>query len=144
MKFPYKKFLVQAIPGRSPSRAVFRPVIPIRLLDGSHTIAYEALIDSGADYSIFHAEIGEALGLDIRSGERMTYVGIGGVRKNGFRHSVVLELAGNRCGCEVVFSYGLKMPYGILGQEAFFRRFKIAFDLGAGQIEIIARQKKRR
>jgi hypothetical protein len=43
---------------------------------GKRKVGYWALIDSGADYSIFHADIGEILELDIRSGKKETFGGI--------------------------------------------------------------------
>ena len=38
---------------------VKRPIIPILIKSETKFIIYRALIDSGADYCIFHAEIGE-------------------------------------------------------------------------------------
>ncbi len=57
MKFPY-----QQRHGR------FLPIIPIKLKSVSgEWITFDAFVDSGASYSIFTAEIGEILGLDIES-----------------------------------------------------------------------------
>ena len=71
MKFSYKKFAVQSRPA-GPATVVVRPVIPIHI-GSTHRVAYEALVDSGADYSIFHAPIGEAIGIDVRKGQRVMF-----------------------------------------------------------------------
>ena len=56
MKFDYKRYDTNTL----------RPVIPVKLKNSETSIGYEVLVDSGADLCIFDAEIGEALGLDIR------------------------------------------------------------------------------
>lgn len=47
---------------------------------GNNIVSYAALIDSGADICIFHAEVGKYLGLDIDSGKREEF---GGVQEKG-------------------------------------------------------------
>lgn len=60
MKFKYKKLA----PG------LIRPIIPITLHYHNQSVTYEALVDSGADMSMFPAQIGELLGIDIKSGQK--------------------------------------------------------------------------
>lgn len=139
MQFSYKRFLVQPTPESKEYRTVLRPVIPIQLIVREQRIGYEALIDSGADYSIFHAEIGEAIGLDIIQGDRTVFSGVAGAGQEGFCHSVYLEVGGEEFLSRVIFCYGLKIPYGILGEEGFFERFRVVFDLSAKQIHMTVR-----
>ena len=139
MKFPYKKFVAQSRPG-GPTSVVSRPVLPVHLGFGTHRVACEALVDSGADYSIFHAQIGEVIGLEIRKGQRMLFAGVAGVTQEGFRHSVRLGVGKWRLPCEIVFAYGLKIPYGILGQAELFKSFVIVFDREAGWIDLKPRR----
>lgn len=115
MKFAYKRFVVYPPSGDTLPRSVLRPVIPVHIAFGRYRIAYEALLDSGADYLIFHAEIGEALPLPVQQGERIVFSGVAGVQQDGFRHAVQLKVGRRTLTCAVVFSYGLKIPYGILG-----------------------------
>ena len=64
MKFEYLKFPgnpTEPFPNR---KFALRPVLPITVKSGGKAIKYGALIDSGADHNVFHAEIGEALGID--------------------------------------------------------------------------------
>lgn len=134
MRFPYKKFVVQSRPG-GPASVVTRPVVPIHVVSHQR-VAYEALVDSGADYSIFHAQIGEAIGLEVRKGRRVIFAGVGGVAQEGFRHPVKLEVGTWRLPCGVVFAYGLKIPYGIMGQAELFDRFVVVFDRQAGWLDL--------
>jgi hypothetical protein len=55
-----------------------KPTIPVRLTNGRWSVNTEALIDTGADISLFDAELGHAL--SIGSFQEMTYniIGIGG------------------------------------------------------------------
>ena len=64
MKFRYHKFNL------SPSsdffgKQILKPIIPIKILKANIVLQYAALIDSGADFCIFDAGLGEYLGLNI-------------------------------------------------------------------------------
>ena len=59
MKFNYKKY----------SSSVLRPVIPIKLKNKDLEIGYEVLVDSGADFCVFDAQVGEAIGIDVKKGK---------------------------------------------------------------------------
>ena len=62
MRFPYVQ-----------ERGRFLPVISLQL-KGKGTrdwITFDAFVDSGASYSIFKAEIGDILGLEVEKSEKM-------------------------------------------------------------------------
>ena len=69
MKFSYRRLQLS---GESPifGPTLLKPIIPITLEVGERSLRYPALIDSGADFCIFEAQLGEYLGLDVESGER--------------------------------------------------------------------------
>jgi hypothetical protein len=114
-------------------------VVPIALINGPQRIRNLALIDSGADYCIFHSEIGEQIGLDIESGKRLSFFGTGGQEQSAFFHAIKLEVGGHAISCFAGFSQELQsLPYGILGQIGFFDKFKITFDYEKGKIELQA------
>lgn len=142
MKFPYKKFFVQS-PGSS-IHTVSRPVIPIHVHFGKFRIAYETLVDSGADYSVFHAEIGEAIGIGVKKGKRVHFAGVSGVSQKGFRHPIKLGLGKQIFDCSVVFAFGLGIPYGILGQSELFKQFVVVFDRESGWLKLRPRRTARR
>lgn len=143
MKFPYFKFPLQQ---KSPffGTAILKPIIPVELLYGSKKIRYGALIDSGADFCILDSEIGEYLGIDIRSGARETF---GGIQERGgaeaFLHKIVLNIGGWDYTTTVGFSYDIaKHGFGILGQKGFFDMFAVTFDFLKEEVELKEKRKK--
>lgn len=116
---------------------LLKPIIPIGLLFNGKLIRYESLIDSGADFNIFNAEIGELLGINIRSGKRVKFSGIAGKPFDVYLHNLALEVGGWQYKIMAGFSYEIS-PYGfgILGQKGFFDLFRIKFILSKGVIEI--------
>jgi len=142
MKFDYFKL---PLPQRSDffGTTILKSIIPIKVSSKNNTIQYAALIDSGADFCIFDAEIGEYLGLDIRSGIKEIF---GGIQERGgaeaFLHEVVLNIGGWDYKTTVGFSYDIaKHGFGILGQKGFFDIFVVKFDLLKEQIELNERRK---
>ena len=141
MKFPYEKYPAYPIPTHPNRKSVLRPTIPVYLINkdtGAET-GYLALIDSGADYCIFHASIGEVAGIDVESGGKMEYIGVSGVKQAAYFHNVVISIGGWKLGCYVGFSYDfdkIQIPYGILGQDGFFDKFKVVLDANKLEIEL--------
>jgi len=131
MQFPCKKFKL------ADSTELLKPIIPIGLLFNGKSVKYETLIDSGADFNIFNAEIGELLGIDIRSGKKVKFSGIAGEPFEVFLHNLTLEIGGWQYKIVAGFSYEIS-PYGfgILGQKGFFDLFRIKFIFSKGIVEI--------
>ena len=141
MKFGYLKIL---LPQKSEffGTAVLKPIIPIRLTHKDKTIKYDALIDSGADFCIFDAQIGEILGIDIKSGLEVGFGGIQNLRgSSAFVHDVSLIIGGWNYETAVGFSYDVaKHGFGILGQKGFFDIFSVRFDYSKEEIELKERR----
>jgi len=131
MQFPYKKFK------SADGTELLKPIIPIGLLFNGKLIKYEALIDSGSDFNIFNAEIGEILGINIRSGKEVKFSGIAGEPFEVYLHNLTLEVGGWQYKIVAAFSYKIS-PYGfgILGQKGFFDLFRVKFIFSKGIIEI--------
>ena len=141
MKFPYLK-----LPLKKQSdffgKSLLKPIIPVRVIYRDKSLRYAALIDSGADFCIFDAEIGENLGLNVRSGKKEQF---GGIQEIGgaeaFLHEVVLNIGGWDYKTIISFSYDIaKWGYGILGQKGFFDIFKISFDYRKEEVELVERK----
>lgn len=137
MKFKYHKVLL-------PERldyfgwSILKPIIPVGVVANGKELNYAALIDSGADFCIFDADIGEYLGLDVESGE---YIEFGGVQGDGsakaFLHHVTLNVGGFIYKTKIGFSYDIaRHGFGILGQKGFFDAFAVKFDLKKEEIEL--------
>ena len=129
MKFGYKQYGPDTI----------RPIIPIRVLTKDVSLRYEVLVDSGADFCLFHAEVGEAIGLDIKKGKLDTVSGVGGKISTFYWHTIEIETGGWKQSVKVGFLPnvgGRSAPYGIVGQKGFFEYFTIKFDYSKKEVEI--------
>jgi len=141
VKFKYWRLKADPVPAFPSRTHQFRPIIPVRLHYGSVSENYLALIDSGADYSIFHAEIGELLGIDVRSGKALEFRGTGDTPQIAYFHDIHLEIGGHKNDLYAGFSYDIKnVPTGILGQVGFFDVYEVRFDYEKGSIELKPRR----
>jgi hypothetical protein len=141
MKFDYINILFDERSAISESKTAIRPIIPIKIkAEGGMEIGYYALIDSGADFCIFDGEIGEAIGIDVRSGPENKFGGVQSSKKQciGYVHTVCLSVGGHDIPSRVCFSYDInkKQGYGIVGQYGFFDSFRIKFDYSKERIEL--------
>lgn len=122
MKFRYKEIA----PGYT------RPIIPIEIInekDRSQSIKYEVLVDSGADLNIFDAEIGEAIGIDVKSGMQKTVTGItSGPPEPYYLHKVIIKLPQIQYATLVGFKENMQNSYGVVGQRGFFDLLIVRFD----------------
>lgn len=122
-KFPYRKFPSNPNEAFPDHKNSLRPVIPIKLIYKDKSASYLVLLDSGADFCIFHTEIGEAIGINIKSGKKLEYFGIEGNKQSAYFHDINIELQGGiKFNAYVGFSYDFNknMPYGVLGQKGFW------------------------
>ena len=137
LRYDYRKF--PAEPSRAfPRRfSAIRPVIPIQLIRGEKKVRYLAIIDSGADLCIFHAEIGELLDLTVEAGKLLQFSGISNQQLTAYFHDIKIEVGGYEFDCYAGFSKDLgNLPYGLLGQLGFFNLFDILFDYNKERIEL--------
>lgn len=131
MKFKYK--IYGSIP---------RPVIEITLRHKDNLVRYEVLVDSGADICLFDQGVGEALGIDIKSGKIREVFGVGGKASLYYLHPVTIEVGEWEYKIEAGFMpdvAGRVMPYGLVGQKGFFDNFIVKFDLLKAEIDLKTR-----
>lgn len=138
MNFKYRKFPVN--PKNCPfkdKKSVLRPVIQIDFETPKGKFGYLVLIDSGADYCIFHASIGEQLGLKIKTGKPLTFFGTSGKPQKAYFHKITFGIGGCPHTGEVGFSYDMeKLAYGLLGQDGFFDRWIVKFEYHKQNIDL--------
>lgn len=133
MKFSYKRYGPHTL----------RPVIPVKICKGKQAQSYEVLVDSGADLCLFHAEIGEILGIEIEKGKPKEVFGIGGKASVYYLHTVTIEVGGWKYDIEAGFMpevSGRRLPYGVVGQKGFFDIFVVKFDLIKESVELAERR----
>lgn len=129
MRFPYIQF-----------RGKFSPIVPIRFRrEDGDWVEFKAYVDSGAGFSIFHADDTEILGLKLEEGER-EYVTVGdGSLIPVYSHRVTIQVAEEEFEAMIGFSRRLGIGFNILGRKDVFERFKICFDEREKNVEFIAK-----
>ena len=126
---PYKRF---AIPSRGDfsARVKYAPVISTILENKTSRLAFsfDCIVDSGADYCVFPAHLGELIGLNVELGERLPMYGIGGRETLYFHHIKIIMIIENQAlefKCFAGFSKKMNLKgFGLLGRQGFFNLFK--------------------
>jgi len=126
MRFPYINYM-----GR------YLPIVPVELRRGEEWVVFDAYVDSGAAYSIFHVDVARVLGIDVeRGGESFVVVGDGS-RIRVYIHSLEIRLANEEFTAKIGFSRRLGIGFNILGQEDIFDKFMICFNRKERMVELI-------
>ena len=103
------------------------PVVPIEL-KGREWVSYDAYVDTGAGYSIFHSDVTDDLEIELEDGTK-TYITVGdGSQIVVYLHKLLVELAGQEFDVTIGFSRHLGIGFNIIGRLDIFDRFKICFD----------------
>ena len=103
------------------------PVVDVALLVPKRPLVVKALVDSGASFSVFRAEVLDYLGIPLAQGKPLYLEGIGG-RILGYRHRVPARVGATTFSLTVVFSQELTVSFNLLGRDNFFQRFLVTFD----------------
>jgi hypothetical protein len=134
MKFPY----LRQPSSLNPSLPyIARPLIPIRLsLKAMHLETY-ALLDSGADRSVFNSRFANELLIDLEYGKKELYFGIGAQPVAVYHHKINIQLIGSQDSIEVEVGF-TEAPGvdAILGQADFFEHHQIKFERSKESMEI--------
>ncbi len=110
------------------------PIVPIEFYN-KEWIKFNAYVDSGAGYCVFHARIAEMLGLRLEDGEKI-YVTVGdGSQIVVYIHKIKIRLAGKEIDANVGFSKHLGIGFNIIGRLDVFDRFVVCFDEGERFVE---------
>lgn len=134
MRFFYKK---NELPPGMRREFLLKPIIPVCLFYKNSFVKIEALIDSGADFCVFHSEIAEILGIKWQKGHAHDFLGITGEHGKVYFHTIKIKIGTSTKEISCGFSKNLsEYSYGILGQEGFFENFKVNFSLKNETIEI--------
>lgn len=139
MDFKYQKFPIDPKNSPFPNKInALRPVIKIEFDNPTRgKFSYFVLVDSGADYCMFHASIGESLGLNIKSGKPLIFYGTSGEPQQAYFHKITFKIGGHSHTADVGFSYDMeKLAYGLLGQDGFFDKWNVKFEYKKENVEI--------
>jgi hypothetical protein len=102
------------------------PVVEVKLKNLHRELNINALVDSGASFSVFRPEIAQELGIVLEKGKKIYLTGIGG-RILGYLHEPFLTLGKKTFRCKIVFSPEFNVSFNLLGRDNFFLPFIISF-----------------
>jgi hypothetical protein len=116
--FPYKKI----------GGLKYGPVAPLALKGVDRWVPFDAFVDSGADYSVFHSDVASLIGLKLYSGEKKIVTVGDGDEMIVYVHRVRVRFADFLFKAPIAFSTSLGSGFNLLGREAFFEKFQICFN----------------
>lgn len=137
MKFKYRELNLSS--PFSKRKKLQRPIIPISLSNNSISVRYEALIDSGADFSILPNGLAEILGINLDKSKKIYFTSATGDVTIGAISEININLGEEIFKTKVVFA-NLPKNVGILGQYGFFDKFIVKFDLNKKEVELKSRK----
>ena len=112
------KFKYQELAGK------FLPIVPIEL-KGKEWISYDAYVDSGASYSLFHADTAKDLNIKLESGKE-DYISMADRSKiKIYLHKIKVKIATEEFTATIGFSTQLGIGFNIIGRLDIFNKFKI-------------------
>src|SRR2546423_10537564 len=104
-----------------------RPIIPLFLRVREITVEYHVLVDSGADFNLFHTDIAEIFGIDLEHADTERISGIGG-EATGYPLLFLMSPDKNTLSPPpALLSSSLSMSHGIVGQVGIFDKVSGAF-----------------
>ncbi len=104
------------------------PIVYLQVWTGNRWLYLQAYVDSGASWSIFHADVAQLLGLKLSRGRRLTMAMGNGHAITVTVHQVRVRFGGAEFTVPVGFSDALKIGFNLLGRAGFFDRFVMCFN----------------
>lgn len=103
------------------------PVVDVIIEGRKRRRVFKALVDSGATFSVFRAEVARFLGVKIEHGKEIYLEGVGG-RILGYLHNLKVSVDGKKFfRCKIIFSPEFNVSFNLLGRDNFFLPFIISF-----------------
>lgn len=106
----------------------YGPIVPLTLRGRNRWILFDAFVDSGADYSVFHEKVAIMLGLNLLSGRKKIVVVGDGDNMTVYLHAVKVKFADFIFEALIAFSSDLGSGFNLLGRKTFFEKFQICFN----------------
>ena len=115
------------------TKLFYRPIIPLTLRHKEKLVDTYALVDSGADISIFSAEFASLLDIDLTHLKKHTFSGVKGGEEGkgiGYISSLEIGIGETFLTLPVILSFDttLDTDMGILGQVGLFDHYLVQFD----------------
>lgn len=126
MKFPYLQY-----------GDFYRPIVPVTFVVGDQSLTYQALVDTGADYSVVDRELGVELGIQFDKALPVEVAGIAGSAPGSI---VLVDLhisTMNFTRVPVIFVELGTRSFGILGHAGLFDRFRLTVEFAKREFQIV-------
>ena len=135
MKFKYSEYI-----GPNNTK-IFRPTVPIIFKNKSKFIQTEAIIDSGADFTILPIEIAGILDIKLDVHTKTIFHGAGGNPFTVYPSPVNIEHTLRQGGFRTIqwhtkVFFAESQPGILLGHRGFLEKFKITLDGKKKELEI--------
>lgn len=103
------------------------PLCNLQLIGPNGSVLVKALVDSGADFTVFPTKAAEDAGINLAKAANQ-WLQYGGSTESGRKTNVLMFLDGRHWRAEVVFVERNPFRYALLGRHGVFRQFnEIAF-----------------
>jgi hypothetical protein len=99
--------------------------VPVILSVNNQVVDLLAKVDTGADFCIFKREHGEALGLDIETGQAQKIATVSGAFLT-FGHQLILSTFDLHLDVTVYFAADYNFPRNILGRRGWLDQLRLA------------------
>ena len=132
MKYEYWKVVA---PEDHKEPWVRRPVVLTTLEGPSRALEFEALVDSGSEYSLFHTDIAMALGIDLNNCDRSMISGIENDPTPSYITDVKVTVEGLQ-PATIPVMFWERQPIALLGQVGFFDLHSVLFERHRDVFEI--------
>jgi len=114
-------------------------VIPITLIGPTKAMATEALVDSGADDTVFPEKIAAGIGIDLTNAPTVIAAGVGTAAVRIRLAKVILRLADNQEKHEWTAWIGFtsaNLTHWLLGHQGVFEYFNVCFRDEREEVEL--------
>ncbi|MBX3452309.1 MAG: hypothetical protein KF777_22325 [Planctomycetaceae bacterium] len=91
MKFAYREY-VSIYPGSNDYRLILRPIVTIRIIGPKAEARWDALVDTGADETLFPLSLAEVLGVELNHELTSEAAGISGDRLKIYYGEVEVQI----------------------------------------------------
>ncbi len=133
MKYRYTSFF----PPDRTLKFIKKSIVSIEVFGPKDSKNFDALVDSGADCSLFNIQVAEVLGIDLSNARPARFTGISG-QIDGYRlEKIKIKVDGLNKSVEIPVCF-IKSPTVslLLGQEGFFDQYRIRFEKDHDTFEI--------
>ena len=118
LEFPYLK----------DAQGRYAPIVYLQVWTGNRWLYLQAYVDSGASWSVFHVDVAQLLGINLKKAKRRyVTLGNGSVLPIYLQH-IRVRFAGTEFMVPAGFTDALWMGFNLMGRSGFFGRFAMTFN----------------